>query len=141
MSTGVPSLWMSRFERVILISVQLILVFVIAVAAIELWVLLLTRLRASLSEVDSVFGLQEAVQRVFAGVLLVVLGLELLETLRTYASEHHVRLETILTVAVIAMGRHIIQIDVDHHDGAWLIGVGALFLSLTGGYFLVKRVR
>jgi uncharacterized membrane protein (DUF373 family) len=83
--------------------------------------------------------LTEAVQRGFAGVLLVVLGLELLETLRVYFTHHRVRLEIILVVAIIAVGRHVINLDFHHADGASIAGIGALVLALTGGYYLVRK--
>jgi uncharacterized membrane protein (DUF373 family) len=67
------------------------------------------------------------------------LGLELLETLRTYFSEHRVRLEVILIVAIIAAGRHVIQLDFEHIDGLALIGMAAVVLSLTAGYFLIRK--
>ena len=44
----------------------------------------------------------------------------------------------ILIVAVIAVSRHIIQLDFEHADGFVLIGIGALVISLTAGYFLVR---
>jgi uncharacterized membrane protein (DUF373 family) len=131
----------SRFETFIIRTMQVLLAVVILIAAIELWMLLVSRVWDGIfSEIGTVGELQEAVKRSFAGVLLVVLGLEILESLRTYSAEHRVRLETILIVAIVAMGRHVIQLDIEHHDGVQLIGIGALFLALSGGYFLVKRV-
>ena len=53
-------------------------------------------------------------QRGFGGVLVVLLGLELLDTLKAYFSEHHIRVEVIIVVAMIAVGRHIIQLDFEH---------------------------
>jgi uncharacterized membrane protein (DUF373 family) len=80
-------------------------------------------------------------QQSFAGVLTVVLGLELLETLNTYFTEHHVRLEVILVVAIIAIGRHVIQIDFEHTAGTVLLGIAGVILALTLGYFLVKKAQ
>jgi uncharacterized membrane protein (DUF373 family) len=80
-------------------------------------------------------------QQSFAGVLIVVLGLELLETLKTYFAEHHVRLEVILVVAIIAVGRHVIQIDFEHTPGTVLLGLSSVILALTVGYFLIKRTQ
>jgi uncharacterized membrane protein (DUF373 family) len=50
-----------------------------------------------------------------------------------------VRLEIILVVAIIAVGRHVINLDVQHLSGAEIAGVAALILALTGGYYLVKK--
>ena len=92
-----------------------------------------------LGDISSIPMLTEAVQRGFAGVLLIVLGLELLETLRMYFAHHRVRLEIILVVAIIAVARHVINLDFHDLSGAEIAGVGALILALTGGYYLVKK--
>jgi uncharacterized membrane protein (DUF373 family) len=80
-------------------------------------------------------------QQSFAGVLSVVLGLELFETLKTYFTEHQIRLEVILVVAIIAVGRQVVQVDFEHTPGAVLFGLSAVILALTLGYFLVKRAQ
>jgi uncharacterized membrane protein (DUF373 family) len=72
---------------------------------------------------------------------MVLLGLELLETLRIYFREHDVRVEVILVVAMIAVGRRIIEVDFDHTQVQQLLGVSVLMLSLAVSYFLVKRAH
>ena len=62
-----------------------------------------------------------------------------METLRVYFKSHRVRLETILAVAIIAIGRHVINLDVEHMSGSSLIGIAAIVLVLTGGYFMVRQ--
>lgn len=83
--------------------------------------------------------LEARLARVFAGVLIVLLGLELIETLKAYFVEHHVRAELILTVALIAIGRHIIKLDIEHASGLQLVGVAAIILSLALGYFVIRK--
>jgi uncharacterized membrane protein (DUF373 family) len=78
-------------------------------------------------------------QRAFGGVLVVVLGLELIETLKVYFHEHQVRVEVIMIVGLIAVGRHVIQIDYVHEEASQLFGLGALIVSLALGYFLVGK--
>lgn len=129
------------FERAALALLQLLLMVVIAAAIVILWVILVEAFATKLGSVHTIPELQFALQRAFAGVLLVLLGLELLETVRSYIAEHRIRLEVILIVAIIAVGRHVIQIDFEHVEGEWLLGVGALVLALTGGYFLIKKAQ
>lgn len=126
-------------ERGILHAAQLLLVIVITLAVFELWYLLVIALRDRLGDITSIPLLTEAVQRSFSGVLLIILGLELLETLRVYFAHHRVRLEIIMVVALIAVGRHIINLDVEHMDGARLAGIAALVAGLSGGYYLIRR--
>jgi uncharacterized membrane protein (DUF373 family) len=126
-------------ERGILHAAQVLLVLVIIAALVQLWVLFVLAIRDHVADLSTIPLLTEAVQRGFSGVLLVVLGLELLETLRVYFTHHRVRLEIILVVAIIAVGRHVINLDFHHIDGASIAGIAALVLALTGGYYLVRK--
>jgi uncharacterized membrane protein (DUF373 family) len=127
------------FERGVLYAAQVLLALVIAAALAQLWYLFVIAIRDNVGDITTVPMLTVAVQRAFGGVLLVVLGLELLETLRVYFIHHRVRLEVILVVAIIAMGRHIINLDFEHVDGATLAGIAALVAALGAGYYLVRR--
>jgi uncharacterized membrane protein (DUF373 family) len=130
-----------KFEVVAVIAVELLLVLAVAIAIFVLYVLFVQGVRNNLTAIHNVGEMQGALQRVFAGVLLVLLGLELIETLKTYFAEHYVRIEVILIVAMIAIGRHIVQIDFEHMGGSALLGVAAMMVALAVSYFLVKRVR
>lgn len=130
----------SRFERFVLVAVQVLLMVLILFAVANLFWLLWRSVQVQWQAIHDVVGLQKALQRGFAGILLVLIGLELLETLRAYLHDRHVRLEIVLLVAVIALGRHIIQLDVEHMAAASLIGIAALMLALTGGYYLIRRL-
>ena len=121
---------------VIAVGVLLVLAIVIAIAI--LYVLFINGVRDQLTTIDTVEGVQEAVQQVFAGVLLVLLGLELIEMLRFYFVQHRIRIEMVLIVAMIAVGRHIVQIDLEHTAAPALLGVAALMFALAASYFLVK---
>lgn len=130
----------SRFERFVLVAVQLLLMGLILVAVADLIWLMWHGLLNELVAIADVEHLQKALQRGFAGILLVLIGLELLETLRAYLHDRHVRLEIVLLVAVIALGRHIVQIDLEHVPAVSLVGIAALMLALTIGYYLIRRL-
>ena len=131
----------ARFEVAVIAALQILLMVAVVVATAHLFVLLFQRLPASWAEVQSAEDLHPVMQRVFGGVLIVVLGLELIETLKVYFKEHRVRVEVILIVSLIAVGRHVIQVDYAQLTGLQLVGIGALILSLAGGYFLVARAH
>ena len=84
--------------------------------------------------------LVSAVQELFAGVLLVVLGLELMDTLRKYFIEHRVRVEFLISVALIAVARHVIQLDYEHASPWLVIAIAVLIFSLAASYVGVRRV-
>ena len=126
------------FEKCVLVAAQILLMAVILAMVIELWAMFGSAIVSQFDNIDSVPELMKAVQTAFSGVLLIILGLELMETLRVYFKSHRIRLETILAVAIIAVGRHVINLDVEHMTGSSLVGVAAMVLALTGGYFLVR---
>ncbi|MGF6697944.1 uncharacterized membrane protein (DUF373 family) [Paraburkholderia sp. MM5496-R1] len=126
------------FEQSVLVAAQILLMAVILAMVIQLWVMFSSGLVERVSSLDTVPELMKSVQSAFSGVLLIILGLELMETLRVYFKSHRIRLETILAVAIIAVGRHVINLDVEHMAGTSLIGVAAVVLALAGGYFLVR---
>jgi uncharacterized membrane protein (DUF373 family) len=130
----------SALQRLILISVQIFLLIVIVLAVAVLGLLAYRGIGSGLIlSIDSAPEFQMRVQNAFGGALLVLLGLELLETVRVYFTEHRVRLEVIMIVAMIAVSRHIITIDFGHADGLWLIGVASLVVALGAAYYLIKR--
>jgi uncharacterized membrane protein (DUF373 family) len=130
---------LQRFEAVIVGALQLLLVILIVIATITLFALFFQGVRNNIGEIGSTEELHVVLQRGFGGVLIVLLGLELLETLKTYFSEHHIRVEVIIVVAMIAVGRHIIQLDFERASASLLLGISALLLVLATGYFLVRR--
>ena len=136
--TGVDKL-VRWFEILIVCAAGLLLMIAVAVATVLTYGLFVSGLQTNFGSIDSVAEVQSAIQRVFAGVLLLLLGLELLETMKTYFSDFHVRTEVILVVAMIAVGRHIVQIDFEHIPAASLGGIGVLMLALSVSYFLVRR--
>lgn len=130
---------LSRFELITIAAMQILLIFAVATATTVLFVLFARNLIEEATKIETVADLLPAMQQSFAGILIVVLGLELLETLKTYFTRHHVRVEVILVVAIIAIGRHVIKTDFEHTPGIVLLGLAALILALVLGYFLVKK--
>jgi uncharacterized membrane protein (DUF373 family) len=126
------------FEIVIIAALQVLLIMLIVIATITLYGLFFGGLRNNIGEIGSAEDLHGVLQKGFGGVLIVLLGLELMETLKTYFSEHHIRVEVILVVAIIAVGRHIIKLDFEHVSPSLLLGLGALTIALAAGYFLVR---
>ena len=89
--------------------------------------------------VDTLSELQHGVQSLFAGILLVVLGLELMETLRNYFIEHKLRVEFLVSVALVAVARHIIQINYEEASAAAVMAGAMLVAALSVGYVLIRR--
>jgi uncharacterized membrane protein (DUF373 family) len=130
---------LARFEVVTVTVLELLLILTVAVATLVVIVFFFAGLRTRTLQVESLEALQPARSHIFSDVLMVLLGLELLETLKFYFREHHVRIEVILVVAMIAVGRHLIQVNFEKASALTLIGLGVLIVSLAVGYFLVCK--
>ncbi len=127
-------------EFFVVSAAGLLVIAAVIFATLALYGLFIDGIPRRFGSVESIDHIQEAIQHVFAGVLLLMLGLELLETLKTYFQHYQLRTEVILVVAMIAVGRHIIQFDFEHTSGSTLAGMAALMLALAISYYLV-RVR
>jgi len=130
-----------KFEMATVTALQVLIMLSVFVATVMLFVLLAQGIYTRVKEIQSVGDLLPAMQKVFAGVLIVLLGLELGETMKAYFTKHEIRVEVILIVAIVAVGRHMIQLDFDHTPPTEVLGLSALMLSLTGGYFFVKKAQ
>jgi uncharacterized membrane protein (DUF373 family) len=78
---------------------------------------------------------------IFSFFLLVLIGVELLETIKMYSSDHNIRVEVVILVGIIAVARKIITIDYKNVDGFILVGIGIVLAALTGAYYLIKKIR
>ena len=126
------------FDSAVVTVLRVTMALGIAAALVMLLLLIVREIGQSWSQIDSIAELQRAVQSLFAGVLLVVLGLELMDTLRNYFIEHRLRVEFLISVALIAVARHVIQLDYEHTQ-PWLVAsIALLIISLAASYVGVR---
>lgn len=130
---------MRGFELTIIGTLIVLLCAMVVLGTIALVLLMVRNGVARVGEVTDAETLQIVMQRGFGGALVVLLGMELIETLKQYTAEHHVRVEIVFLVGLIAVGRHVIQVDYAHAPMGELFGMAAVILSLAAGYFLVRR--
>src|SRR5271166_5766132 len=73
---------------------------------------------------------------IFGYFLLVLIGVELLETLRAYMKKDVIHVRVVLEVALIAMARKTILLEPHDTPGLTLFGLAALILALgLASYF------
>jgi uncharacterized membrane protein (DUF373 family) len=125
----------NRFERWIVIALTVMMGFTILLATIELaWLIIKDVITPpiillEINELLDIFGL----------FLLVLLGIELISTLKAYLTENEIHVEVVFAVALIAVGRKVIILDVEKISSLSLMGIASIIISLSIGYFLVKR--
>ncbi len=125
------------FEKVIIFTLTILMAIVLFFAVIDLGWIVFTDI---ISPPAFLFDVKELLD-IFGMFLLVLIGLELLETMRIYIRENTIGARVVFTVALIAVARKVIILDPDKHDGASLLGIAAIILALAVGYFLIRRVE
>lgn len=70
---------------------------------------------------------------------MVLIGLELLETIKTYLEEDRVHAEVVFLVAIVAVSRKVVILDYKETSTEMLFGMAALIVALGIGYYLVRR--
>jgi uncharacterized membrane protein (DUF373 family) len=131
--------WLAdRVETVIVIVLLALLAVVLAAGTVQLVVTVVTDAAHRWDSVHSIDELGE-LRPVFSGFLLILIGLELMKTISMYLAEHVVHVEVVLTVAMIAVARHAIEIDYEKAEPGQLAGTAALVLAVTAGYYLYRR--
>ena len=126
---------LARFERIIVGSLVVMMMLVILIATGELAVLLLKDLIQPPLDLLTIAELLE----VFGFFMVILIGIELLDTVKAYVTEQHVRVESVLLVAIIALARKVIVLDLKDYSPATLLALAALLLALSAGYFLLRR--
>ena len=111
------------------------MVIVVFLATIDLgWIIIkdIVSKPAFLLDIDELL-------EIFGFFLLILIGVELLETIKAYLETHVVHVEVVLTVALIAIARKVIILDLKAHSDLTLIGIAALILVLAVSYVLLKQ--
>ena len=122
------------FERVVVISLLGMMMFAVLASTIQLAFLLVHELfkeplmRLNVDEMLKVFGF----------FLMVLIGLELLETIKAYIEEDRVHAEVVFLVAIVAVSRKVVILDYKQTPTDLLLGMSALIVALGIGYFLVR---
>lgn len=129
--------YIRQLERLVIAVLIAMMAVVIVLSTIELgWLIV----KSVISDPFLLPGIGELLD-VFGFFLLILIGVELLETIKAYLSEHIVHVEIVLEVALIAVARKVIILDVEKYSSLSLLGIAALILALAVAYYLEKRGR
>jgi len=125
-----------KFEKIIFSSLLIMMSLVVLLATIELgWIIIKDIITPPLFllEINELF-------EIFGLFMLVLIGIELLETIaKTYANQNANHAKIVMAVAIIAIARKVIILDVDKHSGQSLMGIASIILALSLGYYMIQR--
>ena len=127
---------LKKFEHLMIQALTIMMAIVLGLATLDLGWLIVKDISQpplfllSVNELLEVFGL----------FMLVVIGIELLQSImKTYLTEGQPHFEVVLSVAIIAIARKVIILDLKEVDSLSLIGIASIVIALTVGYYLMKR--
>jgi len=127
---------LESFKKLLIIAITFTMGIVLLLATVDLGYTLYIDI------VDSpphfLLSIQEMLT-VFGVFPLVLIGIELFETMEIYIKENVVHIEVVLTVALIALARKVIILDVKKLESTTLLAIAALILSLAIGYYLIRK--
>ena len=125
---------LDKFETVINVALLWMLALVVLLATIDLgWIILQDMLS------PPVFLLEDnELLDLFGAFLLVLIGVELLDSVKIYITKKTIHVEVVLLVGIIAIARKVVILETTEMDALTLIGISGIIFALTIGYYFVK---
>jgi len=125
----------TKFERIIYgaLIAMLILVLVFAVGELA-WLIVI-----NLSNTPPLLLENHELTNVLGAFLLVLIGVELLDTILEYFRENAIHVEIVVLLSIIAIARKVILLDPSTSNGLELVGIGFIIIGLSAGYFMIKK--
>jgi uncharacterized membrane protein (DUF373 family) len=126
---------MELFKRIIITALMVLMGLTVVLSTFDLAVLIV---KDTLKPPFFLLS-QSDLLEIFGVFMLILIGLELLETMRAYMTQHEIHAEIVFMVALIAMVRKIIILDVKNFEMPTLLGISALVIALACGFYVFKR--
>lgn len=124
-----------HFKQIIILILMVMLGIVVLLTTIFVAWNLINLIVFNFDQTD----FQRLIIDLFGLFFLVLVGVELLETLKMYTKEHVVHVEVVLLVALIVASRKIILIDYTTTPSEIFFGIAAIIVAIGVSYFLIKK--
>lgn len=129
--------FLKKFEKFMVVSLIIMMAIVLFLSVIELgWIIVKDVMTAPMFLLDI-----DELLDIFGLFLLVLIGIELLESIKTYLAQKTIHVEVVLIVAMIAISRKVIILDLNKYSSLSLIGIASLIITLAVAYFLVRKIH
>jgi uncharacterized membrane protein (DUF373 family) len=124
-------------QKLTVVALAGMLVVVVLLSTVHLGVLIGEEVWKPPRGLIPVQGLLE----IFGYFLLVLIGVELLETLKAYLRKDVIHVRVVLEVALIAMARKVIIEEPNTVSSLTLLGIAALIVALAIAFFFERQAR
>jgi len=126
---------LKKFEKVIVVTLLGLMMLAVLASTVELGIILWQQLA---KPPLLLLNLEEMLE-VFGFFLMVLIGLELLESIKAYLDNSRVHVEVVFLVAIVAAARKIIILDYKTITSDMLFAIAAVIVALGVGFYLVRR--
>ena len=129
--------FLKKFEKIMIQALIIMMAVVLGLATLDLgWLIV----KDIIDQPPYFFLSVDELLDIFGLFMLVLIGIELLETImKTYITTGQPHYEVVLSVAIIAIARKVIILDIKEVDSFSLIGIATIIIALTAGYYLMKK--
>ena len=128
---------LTRVQKFTVLALAAMLCVVVILSTLHLGVLIADEIWQPPRFLIRVQGLLE----IFGYFLLVLIGVELIETLKAYLKKDVIHIRVVLEVALIAMARKVIVEEPNTVPGLTLFGIAALILALGIAFHVERQAR
>lgn len=128
---------LSKAQKFVVLILAGLLTIVMVLSTIHLGVLIAGEIWKPPRFLIHVQGLLE----IFGFFLLVLIGVELLETLKAYLRKDVIHVRVVLEVALIAMARKVIVEEPNNIPSLTLFGIAALILALGVAFYFERQAQ
>ena len=123
------------FTRGIILALIVMMMLAVFLSTIDLLFVLIAEIFKAPKYLLGVDNLLE----IFGFFMMILIGLELLESIRAYLSDESLHVEVVFLVAMIAIARKVIILELKDLEPLVLIGIASIILALSLGYYFVKK--
>ncbi len=122
-------------EKLVVGALVILLLLTIVMGTLELGSIVVTEiieppyLRIEISRLYEMFSI----------FLIVLIGLELLRSVKSYIAHGEIKPEIVIEAAIIAIGNKLITLDIKLIAPEMLVGLAATLLGLAVLYFVLRR--
>ncbi len=126
-----------KVERTIAMALLILMGIVVISGTLEVAYVVFTDLMAppgfflGVADLFDIFGL----------FLMVLIGLELMTSIKMYLDESTIHAEMMFLVALTAVARKVVILDAHSIDPMTVFAIAALVIALSGGYYYIKKTN
>ena len=128
---------LTKTQKLIALVLGVLLIVVVALATVDLGFLIAQDIWKPPRFLIPVQGLLE----IFSFFLVILIGVELLETLKAYVKKDVIHVRLVLEVALIAMARKVIILEPNSVTALTLFGIAALISALGVAFYFERKAH